>query len=162
MGDVDFSPLAQAAAPFILGASDALAWGQYYSIACNEDVRFIPKKLIEPMTRGGFAGRMAVDDLVNSCARWPKADVPAGYRKPVRSKPVMIISGELDPVAGEAWGAHVAQSLPNSLHLIVPGAAHLPPLNECTSVIVSGFLQGAALGALDTSCVKTLAKSVGW
>ena len=36
--------------------------------------------------------------------------------------PVLLFSGTLDPVTGPRWGERAAAHLPNSLHLVVPGA----------------------------------------
>ncbi len=150
----NFSPLAQAAAPFILGANEGLAWGMYNSVICDEDVRRIPRTKISAASKGTLTGRLPIDDSIKSCSVWPVANIPKDYLEPVRTtKPVLIISGEFDPVAGDNWGAHVAATLPNSLHLVVPGASHLPPLNKCTADIVSNLYDGSALQKLDTSCV---------
>ncbi|MEZ5366162.1 MAG: alpha/beta hydrolase [Bryobacterales bacterium] len=49
------------------------------------------------------------------CENWPRGAVPENYREPVRSdKPVLILSGELDPVTLPRWGELVQQSLPNA------------------------------------------------
>ena len=80
--------------------------------------------------------------------------MPASYLRPVRSdKPVFIISGYNDPVAGKVWGDVIARTLPNSLHVEAPGAAHLPPLPGCTGALMEKFLDGAPLKELDTACV---------
>lgn len=154
--DGDFSPLVQAAAPFIFGVSDQIAWGMYRSIVCDEDVRYIDPKEIGPATKGSFMGRGSVDNAVMACRYWPRGPVPADYLKPVASdKPVFIISGEFDPVAGKPWGDLTAQTLSNVVQVEVPGASHLPPLPGCTDRLVSQFLDGMPLAQLDTKCVET-------
>jgi hypothetical protein len=39
---------------------------------------------------------------------------------------VLLISGSLDPVTPASGGARAAATLPNGLHVVVPGAAHGP------------------------------------
>jgi len=150
----NFSPLVQAAAPFVFGVGDEIAWGMYWSVICDEDVSRIDRKLIARATAHTFMGRAPIDHELTACANWPRSPVPAGYLEPVKSaKPVLIISGYNDPVAGKVWGDVIARTLPNSLHVEVPGAAHLPPLPGCTGSLMERFLEGAEPKQLDTSCI---------
>jgi len=150
----NFSPLVQAASPFLLGVGDEIAWGMRWSVVCDEDVRRIDPKTVAAAARNTFMGTGAVEDEIRACSKWPRAAVPADYLKPVKSdKPVLIISGYHDPVAGKAWGDVIARTLPNSLHIEVPGASHLPPLPGCTQQLLGKFYSGTALRQLDTGCV---------
>ena len=152
-----FSPLVQAASPFLLGIGEQIAWGLRWSVVCDEDVRRIDPKSIAPASRDTFMGEAPAREEVKACSNWPRGRVPADYLEPVRSsKPVLIISGSHDPVAGKAWGDVIAKTLPNSLHLEVPGASHLPPLPGCTQALVGEFYDGKALSALDTNCIADL------
>ncbi|MEO6224442.1 MAG: alpha/beta fold hydrolase [Sphingomicrobium sp.] len=150
----DLSPLVQAAAPFVFGVGGEIAWGMYWSVICDEDVSRIDRKLIPRATAGTFMGRSPIDHELTACANWPHSPVPAAYLQPVKSKkPVFIISGYNDPVAGKVWGDAIARTLPNSVQVEVPGAAHLPPLPGCTGALMEKFLGGASLQSLDVSCV---------
>ncbi|UVI38411.1 alpha/beta fold hydrolase [Qipengyuania spongiae] len=153
----DFSPLFQAAAPFLFGVGDQVAWGMRWSVICGEDVRQIDLANIGAATAGTFMGRDTVEQEVMACSHWPEANIPEDYLKPVTSdKPVLIISGELDPVAGERWGEDIARTLANAVHLVAEGASHYPPLPGCTLRLMHEFFDGADLGTLDTGCVADL------
>ncbi len=150
----NFSPMVQAMAPAMMGTGEQIAWGMRWSVICSEDVPRIDRRRLEAATRDTFMGPGSVISELDACALWPKGDVPADYFEPLRSdKPVLIISGEMDPVAGKVWGDEVARTLPNSLHVEAPGASHLPPLPGCTGELMARFIAGTPLSELDASCV---------
>lgn len=151
----NFSPMMQAVAPFTEGTVAQIAWGMRWSVICDEDVRRITPREIKEATAGAFMGREMVEDEIAACRLWPRAQVPADYLAPVASdKPVLILSGEMDPVAGARWGEDIARTLPNSRHAEIRGATHLPPLPNCTAEIVEKFLDGIPLAALDFACAE--------
>ena len=62
----------------------------------------------------------------------------------------------VDPVTPPVWGEHVAQSLPNSRHIVVPGAGHITLMRGCVSRLVGEFLDHADPRAIEPSCVASL------
>jgi pimeloyl-ACP methyl ester carboxylesterase len=99
--------------------------------------------------RDAKQGRKIALNLVvqqkRACADWRRASVPPDAHAPVRSTvPVLLISGERDPVTPPEFGARVARSLPNSLHLILPHGGHGVVGNgPCIDDIVRDFLDRA-------------------
>lgn len=151
----DFSPMMQAVAPFTGGTVSHIAWGMRWSVICDEDVRRIRREEVAEATRGTFMGASMVEEEIAACALWPAAKIPPDYFEPVASeKPVLILSGELDPVAGRRWGEEIARTLPNSRQVEIRGATHLPPLPGCTGELVESFLDGEPLGGLDLACAE--------
>ena len=69
--------------------------------------------------------------------------------------PTLVLSGTLDPVTPPRWGAETARHLPNSLHLVVPGA-HGVSFGLCARDIVHEFLAEASVDDLDTDCIASL------
>ena len=137
----------------IFGIDDSVAWGMYYSVVCKEDVDRIRPGEIAPATAGTFMGSGAVHRQKTICARWTPARAEADYLAPVRStKPVLIISGNMDPVAGKPWADEIQRTLPNSRSVLFNGPSHLPPLPGCAGRIMTDFLNGTAPRALDTGC----------
>ena len=66
----------------------------------------------------------------------------------------LLISGNLDPVTPPRFGEEVAKNMPNSVHLVSPGA-HVVG-NPCLRDIQKQFLETGTVEGLDTSCVETL------
>lgn len=151
----EVSPMVQAAAPALVGLVGEVAWGLRWSVICDEDVRRIDKAQVAEAVAGTFLGRTSVDQDVDACRFWPAGIVPAGYFAPVASDAeVLIISGALDPVAGERWGDRIAETLPNAVHVVAADASHLPPMPGCSGELIRAFLDGAELASLDTACVE--------
>ncbi len=51
--------------------------------------------------------------------------MPADFHQPVHSdRPVLLLSGEFDPVTPPRYGEQVARTLPNGRHLVLRGQGH--------------------------------------
>jgi pimeloyl-ACP methyl ester carboxylesterase len=86
--------------------------------------------------------------------------VPAEFKSPVRSDaPVLLLSGQLDPVTPPANGDRVAATLPNSLHLVAPGQGHGVIMRGCVRKIAIDFIERGTTEGLDTRCVQDLKPS---
>lgn len=130
--------------------------GMFLSVTCSEDIPLIRREDIAGETKGTFLGPAVIESLSRACERWPRGNLPPAYNDPVRSNlPVLILSGEVDPVAPPSWGAEIAQYLPNSLHVVMNGVAH-GPLPDCAGDIMTQFLSKGSIKDLDTTCVKEL------
>jgi pimeloyl-ACP methyl ester carboxylesterase len=135
----------------------AMSEGLFLSVTCAEDMPRISAEDIARETAGRFVGTAMFDTRMKPCEFWPKGAVADDYYKPVTSsRPVLLFSGEDDPVTPPVWGEHVAGSLPNSLHVIVPGSGHIALMRGCVRDLVATFLDTASVAGLDVACVKTL------
>ena len=91
------------------------------------------------------------------CRDWPKVELPKGYELPVSSEvPVLIFSGELDPVTPPRQGDLVAETLSNSRHLVVSGQGHNAAMSGCASQLMAEFISVPDPEALDVSCLEGL------
>ena len=92
---------------------------------------------------------------------WPLGKIPADFREPVLSNiPVLIFSGNVDPVTPPQRGEEVAGYLPNSRHVIIPQAGHgVDGLTEpeCVDRIVMEFMEKGEAKDLDVGCVEQMA-----
>ena len=137
----------------------AMSDGMFLSVVCAEDMPRISKEDIEKETAGRFIGSAMFDTRMKPCEFWPKGVVPDDYYEPVTStRPVLIFSGEDDPVTPPTWGEHVKQSLPNSMHVVVPGAGHITLMRGCVRDLVGEFLDRGSLEGLDATCVRGLSR----
>jgi pimeloyl-ACP methyl ester carboxylesterase len=137
----------------------AMSEGMFLSVVCAEDMPRISADDIARETAGRFIGSAMFDTRMKPCEFWPKALVSADFYTPVvSSKPVLIFSGENDPVTPPSWGDHVAQSLPNSRHVVVPGAGHITLMRGCVRDLVGRFIDRAGSEGLDPGCVNALTR----
>jgi pimeloyl-ACP methyl ester carboxylesterase len=91
------------------------------------------------------------------CASWPRGPIKAGFKEPVVSaKPVLLLSGELDPITPPEYAARAAATLSNSRHIVAPGQGHTVLARGCIPKLAAEFLDSADPEALDPACVQTL------
>jgi pimeloyl-ACP methyl ester carboxylesterase len=155
----DFAPfLQQAIAPSI---PDFVADGMYLSVTCAEDVPFINPEEAAGLNAGNPFGNYRVFQQTRACEMWPRGEVPTDFLQPVSSNaPVLIFSGNMDPVTPPRYGEEVARHLPNSIHVIIPEAGHgADGLTDpgCIDRIVIEFLEKGDPKNLDVSCVERMA-----
>jgi pimeloyl-ACP methyl ester carboxylesterase len=137
----------------------AMSEGLFLSVVCAEDMPRISQDDIARETAGRFIGSAMFDTRMKPCEFWPKGSVPADYYAPVASsKPVLLFSGEDDPVTPPSWGEHVKATLSNSRHIVVPGAGHITLMRGCVRDLVGTFLDTASVEGLQTACVNALSR----
>ena len=128
--------------------------GMHLTVICSEDVPFTPESEVQEVTAGTFAGDRIYRRYLNACRIWPKGSVSEDYGKPVRvSVPVLLLSGEWDPVTPPSWGEEVAEHLPKSLHVVMQRTGH-GVAGRCASRIQDQFIASGSVEGLDTSCVS--------
>jgi len=154
----DFGPfLREAIAPSI---PDFIADGMYLSVTCAEDVAFIDQAEAERLNAGNPFGNYRVFQQTRACSMWPQGKIPADFHEPVSSNiPVLIFSGNMDPVTPPQRGEEVARYLPNSRHVIIPQAGHgvdglAEP--ECVDWIIMEFMEKGEAKDLDLGCVERM------
>lgn len=159
----NFVPLAESAIRyrrFLVGTGSN---GMYLSVTCAEDLPWIKPGEGERMAANTFLGDYRLRQQREACALWPRAEIERDYGKPVRADaPVLIVTGEWDPVTPPSNGDAVAKTLPNSLHIVVPHGAHgLGGLEniDCVVRIMTEFVERGTSKGIDTSCVKTIRRS---
>ncbi len=135
----------------------AMSEGMFLSVVCSEDMPRISADDVTRETAGRFVGGAMFETRMVLCEFWPRGPVDDSYYAPVTSsKPVLLLSGQDDPVTPPSWGEQVAKSLPNSRHIVVPGAGHITLMRGCVRDLVGHFLDNANVASLDASCVNTL------
>jgi len=156
----NFVPLAENALSYRRNLVGTGANGMYLSVTCAEDLPWIKSGEGERLAANTFLGDYRLRQQREACTLWPRATIPRDYSEPVRgSAPVLILTGEWDPVTPPSNGDATARHLPNSLHVIVPHGAHgfggLEGIN-CIQRLNTEFVEKGTVKGLDTSCVKNI------
>ncbi len=147
----DFRPFAEAGLKNSLGVSDGIRLALYLSVGCAEDAPRFTAVEAAAEARGTFVGDGRGKGLLDACADWPKGVMPKGYFAPFRSQvPVLLVSGDYDPITPPSWGELVRKSFPNSVHLIVP-LGHTEE-NACVDELGEKLFRTRSVKDLDTSC----------
>ena len=124
------------------------------AVSCAEDA---PWLVPDPADRDTMMGSAFVDVLRAQCSVWPRGDVPADFHEPLTSaRPVLLLSGEFDPVTPPRYGDAVARQLSRARHLVLRGQGHGVLGAGCTPRLLGGFLERPAPTQLDASCLDAL------
>jgi len=124
------------------------------SVMCAEDA---PGMRVDPADAGTILGTEFVEYTLAQCAVWPHGTMPQDFHAAVQSdKPVLILSGELDPVTPPRYGDEVARTLPNSRHFVLRGQGHGVMGVGCAPRLVAEFIAAADAQALDGTCLDQL------
>jgi hypothetical protein len=130
--------------------------GMDFSVTCAEDLPYIDAAAAARATAGTLLGDYRIREQKRVCADWPRGAIPADAHQVVRSAvPVLLFSGERDPVTPPEFGRRVAAQLSNSLHVVVPHSGHGTE-GPCGDGIVERFMESASVKGLDVSCAAKM------
>lgn len=128
--------------------------GMFYAVACTEDAPLISASEAAKRGEKSVFGDRTVDFMA-VCAEWPKGKVSPEFREPVVSDvPVLILSGEADPITPPWHADIVAESLTNEIHLVFSGMGHGNFSSPCSTDLFKAFIDSASIEGLDTACVE--------
>jgi pimeloyl-ACP methyl ester carboxylesterase len=133
---------------------DQLAHGLELSVICAEDADLLRAR---PEDADTLLGNGFVEFVHAQCAAWPHGTRPADFKQPVASDtPVLLLSGERDPVTPPRYAEQVARTLPNSRHLVARGQGHTPMNEGCMPRLLREFVEELQPRELDASCLDAL------
>lgn len=152
--------LSRLAAQYLVVAKqlgDSISLGLNYSVLCAEDQPFIDPEEAARLNRGTYLGDLQTAELVKICSIWPAGEIPPDFHAPLASDtPVLLLSGEADPVTPPANAEDVARLLPNSLSVIVKGEGHNVAYRGCIPWLMTDFIESASVQGLDLSCLEEI------
>ncbi len=137
-------------------AKQAISLGLYQSIICSEIVPFITGSLISQYQNDNtFSTLDKPADTRASCKMWRSAELNAADVEPVQSdRPVLILSGNLDPITPVSFGQETHARLTHSTLAAFPYQGHgVLPDSKCAQNITAAFFN-APDNRLDISCVQ--------
>jgi pimeloyl-ACP methyl ester carboxylesterase len=133
---------------------DELAHGMELSVTCAEDADLLQSRAED---RDRLMGNALPDYVRAQCEVWPHGARPADFKQPVVSdKPVLLLSGEYDPVTPPRYAEQAARTLSNSRNLVIKGAGHTPAGTGCMPRLLREFVERLQPKALDASCLDAL------
>jgi pimeloyl-ACP methyl ester carboxylesterase len=155
--ELTFDRLAKQILIAAAGLQQSIAQGMEMSVVCAEDVPFFDP---EADNSRFLMGDTMIRASNIQCDIWPRGSVPEGFHEPVSSDvPVLLLSGELDPVTPPEYAESVAEHFPNSRHLVASGQGHIITTRGCTGKLVSEFIINASSAELDTECMSRMKAS---
>ncbi|MDE1984844.1 MAG: alpha/beta fold hydrolase [Gammaproteobacteria bacterium] len=154
----DYVPLMANALFFTEQINGSIALGMNAAVLCTEDVPFYKTDAATQQTTANtYIGAMPVTQLIETCKHWPQGIIEADFKQPVVSdKPVLLISGQDDPITPPSNAADAARTLTNSLSIVVPGQGHGNAYRGCVPRLMAEFVAQASVKKLDTACVSKI------
>jgi pimeloyl-ACP methyl ester carboxylesterase len=154
----NYVPLAAQAMLIEKSLLTSISFGMHNSVVCTEDVPFFPDlESVQPQLDATYLGAGQVRALQGICALWPRGVLHPSLREARRAgHPVLLLSGELDPITPPAYAEQAAAAYPNSRHLVARGQGHGVVARGCVPSLVSDFITAASLEDLDGACLERL------
>ncbi|MDT8408245.1 MAG: alpha/beta fold hydrolase [Wenzhouxiangellaceae bacterium] len=134
--------------------NDAIALGLNFSVGCSEDWPYWPD---DADASGTLLGNSFTELYGMVCDWWPADPVGPDFHQPFESSaPILLLSGELDPVTPPEYGEEANRQYANSTHLVARGRGHIVMTNPCIRTIATQFVSEASTAELDTDCMDTI------
>jgi pimeloyl-ACP methyl ester carboxylesterase len=138
--------------------AESISGGLNASVLCAEDAPFITPEAAAEANADTYLGDLQTEQLDILCGIWPYGSITDDFKAPVTSDvPVLLLSGEADPVTPSTNGDKAAQTLSNSLHLIAPGQGHNVIFRGCIPNIAADFIENGSVQGLEIDCVNKIA-----
>jgi len=151
----NLGPLIGTAFQIVLQIDSKIARGMQFSVICAEDAPFITDDEIKQTSDGSFYGDARVRPTLRACGEWPAQKSARKFLDPVKSTvPVLLISGDLDPVTPPWLAEQAARTLPNGRLVIIKNATHSS--YDCVEAMVADFIDKGTTQGLDISCADQI------
>lgn len=144
------------------GGGESISLGMMASVFCTEDMAQAALLIDERgdglgAKPGKYFSPSMNDQMAEICQFWPTAAPAVGDFAAVTSNtPVLLISGELDPVTPPAFAEQALATLANARHVIVAGVGHNAAFTGCVPSLLSEFVEQLAPPALDLACLENI------
>ena len=154
----NLAPLASQFLQIAENMGDALALGMHNSVVCAEDLPFIdPAAISDEALAQTYMGPVQADALEAMCSIWPRGPVDDDFKEAVASdKPVLLLSGEADPITPPYFADQVAATLGNVKHITGRQQGHGQAMRGCMPDIIGRFVESASIEDLDDQCYETV------
>lgn len=154
----NFLPLA---AQFLMTAasiSETLSIGMHNAVVCTEDAPYFDGEgVTSSELEATYIGPLQIDALDAICSVWPTGALDTGFKLPVESDvPVLLLSGEADPITPPAYAELAAVDLRNALHLVGKNQGHGQAALGCMPDIIGDFVAAGSTEAVDAECIDRL------
>lgn len=152
----NFVPLAAQYQLVAKSLADSLALGMHNAVMCSEDLPFVDRKTIDlAALEGTYIGALQFEALETICSIWPRGTLDDGLTRPLATDiPVLLLSGEADPITPPRYADLAAAELSNARHLIGERQGHGQIAAGCMPKIIAQFVSTADPASLDTECME--------
>ncbi len=128
--------------------------GLAMSVSCSEDAFRLRN---DPADQARLLGQSLTAMLIRECRQWPTKAPPPGFTEALESDvPVLLLSGQWDPVTPPRYAEQVARTLSRVRHLVAPGQGHIVIGRGCMPKLAAAFVDTADPDVVDPQCLTAL------
>jgi pimeloyl-ACP methyl ester carboxylesterase len=131
--------------------------GAFLSVSCPGDVRWIDDAAIRAATANTFLGDYRVRRQIAACQAWAPGRAPR-VTLPVTNTPVLIITGDRDPVTPSRWAELLQSHLPRARTIVFANSGHVEP-SDCAVALEVAFFNAGSFEHLDGSCAREIPRA---
>lgn len=152
----NFVPLASQYEMTVVGLSDSLSLGMHNAVMCTEDVPFYDKTTIDyDGLAASYMGPFQLEAIEAICSVWPDGPIDPEFKAALATDiPVLLLSGDADPITPPRYAELAAVDLGNALHLIGKDQGHGQIAVGCMPRLIETFIRTADPGAVDAECLE--------
>lgn len=150
----NYAPLA---AQFVMAArslAETLTVGMHNAVVCTEDAPFFGPAIDREAIDATYMGTMQIDALQATCDIWPAGVMDENLTAPLDTDtPVLLLSGDADPITPPEFAELAAMEMDVSLHLVGADQGHGQAARTCIPEIMAEFVDTASVEGLDEGCL---------
>jgi len=152
------APLAAQYLMIMENLSDSLAIGMHNSVVCTEDTPFYDGDSVDSgELESTYIGPMMVEALEAICSVWPAGVIDPEFKSPLKTdKPVLLLSGDADPVTPPYFADLAAIEFENKKHLTGLHQGHGQAGTGCMPKVMRRFIESLSVADEDLDPDKCL------
>lgn len=152
----NFIPLAAQFQMTVGELGESLAIGMHNAVMCTEDAPFYDQDKIDQAALGKtYIGPIQLQAISAICDVWPAGTLDDDLREPLDTDmPVLLLSGDADPITPPGYAIRAMVDLGNAIHLIGKNQGHGQASVGCMPRIMADFVESADPQGLDTECMQ--------
>lgn len=155
-GDGNYVPLGSQFMMTMISLGEQISLGMHNAVMCTEDVPYYDPDTIDfTGLQASYMGTLQLDALQAICSVWPAGPIDDGFKSPLDTDiPVLLLSGDADPITPPRYADLAAVDLGNARHLIGKHQGHGQISVGCTPRLVADFVDSADIDSIDSECME--------
>lgn len=155
-GNGNFVPLGSQFMMTMVTMGEQISLGMHNAVMCTEDVPFYDPETIDfNGLQSSYMGTLQLDALQAICSVWPAGPIDEDFKSPLDTDlPVLLLSGDADPITPPRYADLAAVDIRNARHLIGKNQGHGQISVGCMPRLVADFIDSADIDAIDSTCME--------
>jgi len=152
----NYAPLAAQTLMIAESLDEAMALGMHNAVVCTEDAPYFDgEQVSQEALDATFIGAEQIETLRAICSIWPAGFLDEEFKTPLKTDlPVLLLSGEADPVTPPKYAELASVDLDNARLLVGRKQGHGQAARGCMPDLIGEFVTDADPTGLDATCFE--------